>query len=244
MPEQGLRVEALGVAGAPAPNRLTTTFRLAGGVVLDTGAAAHGIAVEDRKSIDRLLLSHAHLDHTMGLPFLLGTGRPTVVGLKQTLDAVRAHLLDGHIWPDLSDLADWHEVTIGDTFEAGPWQVEVGPANHTVPCVSYLFRSNGYAVAVVGDTRYDDSVADWVAQREPDACVTEVSFSDTVGAMARRFGHQTPRDLRKWRSRLGRECRLHVTHLKPSHEERIKAESVALQDPNLNFLRDGDVLNP
>ena len=244
MPEQGLRVEALGVAGAPAPNRLTTTFRLSGGVLVDSGAATHGIPVSEREEISHLLLSHAHLDHTLGLPFLLGKVKPHIMGLKQTLDVVRAHLLDGHIWPDLSDLATWQEVAVGDTFGVGPWEVEVGPANHTVPCVSYLFRANGYSVAIVGDTRYDDSVADWVAERAPDACVTEVSFSDTVGAMARRFGHQTPRDLRRWRSRIGRSCVIHATHLKPDHEDRIHAESEALKDPRLNFPSDGDVLNP
>jgi hypothetical protein len=74
--------------------------------------------------------------------------------------------------------------------------------------------------------------------------VTEVSFSDTVGAMARRFGHQTPRDLRRWRARVGAAMALHVSHLKPSHEERIREECAELGDSRLHFPRDGDVLNP
>ena len=240
---QGLRVEALGVAGAPAPQRLTTTFRLSGGIVVDSGAAPHGIPVAERKEIAHLLLTHAHLDHTLGLPFLLGETRPTVRGLKQTLDAVRSHLLDGHIWPDLSDLATWEEVTPGDAFPLGPWEVEVGPANHTVPCVSYLFRATAYSIAILGDTRYDASVADWVAERSPSACVVEVSYADEVAAMARRFGHQTARDLKRWRSRIGRRCEIHVTHMKPSHEERIAAECAALKDPRLHLPKDGDVLH-
>jgi len=244
VPGQALRVEALGVAGAPAPNRLTTTFRLAGGLLVDTGAATHGVPVEERKDLKWLLLTHAHLDHTLGLPFLLGDAQPHILGLKQTLEAVQSHLLDGHIWPDLSDLATWQEIVVGDTFELGPWEVEVGPANHTVPCVSYLFRGKGYSIAIVGDTRYDKTVADWVAERSPSAVVVEVSYSDSVGAMARRFGHQTPSDLREWRSRVGRRCVLHLSHLKPSHETRVREECAAFNDPRLNIPRDGDVLNP
>jgi len=242
VPGQGLRVEAVGVSGAPAPGRLTTTFRLAGGVLLDSGAATHGIPVAERQAIGHLLLSHAHLDHTLGLPFLLGDARPVVYGLKQTLDVVRDHLLDGHIWPDLSDLATWQEVRIGERFETGPWEVEVGPANHTVPCVSYFFRGGGRAIAIVGDTRFDESLARWVTERAPDLCVVEVSFSDRVAAMARRFGHQTPRDAGLWRRILGPGCQLCLSHLKPGQDDAIRAECAAHRDDHLRILADGDVL--
>src|SRR5262245_63378564 len=117
-------------------------FLLSGGVLVDSGAAAHALALSDRAGLNDLLLTHAHLDHTLGIPFLLGDGaRPRVHGLKQTLDAVKDHLLDGHIWPDLSDLVEWHEVAPGTTLKVDPWEVEVGPANHTVPCVSYFCRT-------------------------------------------------------------------------------------------------------
>jgi glyoxylase-like metal-dependent hydrolase (beta-lactamase superfamily II) len=243
VPKDGARVVALGVAGAPAPGRLTTTFVLDGGVVVDTGAAAHGLSPAERATVSDFLLTHAHLDHTLGIPFLLGEVRPTIHGLRQTLGAVRGHLLDGHIWPDLSDLATWREVAPGERFPLKGWEVEVGPANHTVPCVSYLCRKPGYAVALVGDTRFDDSVARWVADRSPDACVVEVSFPDDVAAMASRFGHQTPRDLRPWRGALGPSCELLVTHMKPQHEALIRAACAALKDPRLRILDDGDVLH-
>jgi ribonuclease BN (tRNA processing enzyme) len=241
--KESARVQALGVAGAPSPGRLTTSYLLSGGVLVDAGAAAHGLAVADRVPVKDLLLSHAHLDHTLGIPFLLGDGaRPRIHGLKQTLDAVRDHLLDGHIWPDLSDLAEWHEVAAGEKLKLKPWEIEVGPANHTVPCVSYLCRAPGYAVAIVGDTRFDESVARWVADRAPDACCIEAAYPDEVAAMANRFGHQTPRDLRQWRAFLGAQCEILVTHLKPQHDAQIRAQCAALKDPKLRILADGEFL--
>lgn len=232
-------MEALGVAGAPAPQRLTTAFRLAGGVLVDTGAAAHGIPVAEREQVEHLLLSHAHLDHSLGLPFLLIDAQPRIYGLASTLGAVRNNLLDGHIWPDLSDRAVWHEIVVGETFTAGPWEVEVGPANHTVPCVTYLFRAGDYSIAIVGDTRYDDTVADWVAERLPVDCVVEVSYGNRVAAMSHRHGHQTPADIARWRRRLGPDCRLLVTHVKPAHAAVVHAECEALEDPALHLLQDG-----
>jgi ribonuclease BN (tRNA processing enzyme) len=237
-------VQALGVAGAPAPGRLTTTFLLSGGILVDSGAAAHALPVAERPSIRHLLLSHAHLDHTLGIPFLLGDNvRPAVHGLKQTLDAVRDHLLDGHIWPDLSDLVTWHEIEQGQKLALDPWEIEVGPANHTVPCVSYLCRAPGYALAIVGDTRFDETVARWVADRAPAACVIEAAFPDEVAAMARRFGHQTPKDLKHWRTWLRAECEILVTHMKQQHETQIRAQCAALKDARLRILADGDVVH-
>lgn len=243
MPKDGARVVALGVAGAPAPGHLTTTFLLEGGVLVDAGAAAHGLGPAERASLSDLLLTHAHLDHTLGVPFLLGEVRPRILGLKQTLDVVRGHLLDGHIWPDLSDLATWQEVAAGERLAVKGWEIEVGPANHTVPCVSYLCRKKGYTLAIVGDTRFDESVARWAADRSPDACVVEVSFPDEVAAMSRRFGHQTPRDLRAWRGAVGPACEILVTHLKPQHEAQIRTACAALKDPRLRILADGDVVH-
>jgi mRNA degradation ribonuclease J1/J2 len=236
---QDLGVEALGVAGAPAPQRLTTAFRLGGGVLVDAGAAAHGIPVGEREQVEHLLLSHAHLDHSLGVPFLLIDAQPRICGLGSTLGAVRNNLLDGHIWPDLSDRAIWHQVEIGETFAAGPWEVEVGPANHTVPCVTYLLRAGDYSVAIVGDTRYDETVADWVAERLPTDCVVEASYPDRVAAMSHRHGHQTPADLARWRRHLGAECRMLVTHVKPAHADEVCAECDALGDPALHILQDG-----
>lgn len=232
------------MSGAPAPDRLTTTFRLTGGVVLDTGAACHGLGVDARGGISNVLLSHAHLDHTLGLPFLLAESEMQVTGLQPTLDAVRESLLDGRIWPDLHERAEWVAIREGDRFEAGPWEVEVGPADHTVPCASYLFRGTKGAVAVVGDTRRNDDTIAAIAAWKPQACVVEVSFPERMAVLAERYGHQTPGDLAPWRAALGPDCRLLITHVKPAHEADVLAEIDALGDPNVHVLRPGDSVFP
>ena len=238
----GLRVEALGVGGAPAPNHLTTTFRVAEGILVDAGAAAHALAPEDRRGIRHLILSHAHLDHTLALPFLLADCEPRIYGLKETLDAVRECLLDGRIWPDLRNRADWKEIRPGQSLHIDEVEVIVGVSNHTVPCLSFGVRRGESTVVVVGDTRVDGEVIAWAAGLDPAACVVEVSYPDELAEVATRFGHQITSDLRAWRSELGDLCRICVTHVKPRHEAAVRAECEALGDPRLELLQDGDVI--
>jgi len=235
-------VVALGTAGAPAPGRLTTTFQLKGGVFIDTGAIVHAIAPQRRDEIKTVFLSHAHLDHTLGLPFLLGRAHLDVYGSAEVLDAVRQSLLDNRIWPDLSRFAEWHEFEQGDTVEVGGWTIVSGPSAHTVPCASFLCRSDQGTLAVVGDTRRTDEVMAWVAAARPDACIVECSFPDAWAESSRRWGHQTPCDLPAWRAALGNECVLCVTHIKPLHESTVRAECEALGDPRLLLLQDGDAV--
>ncbi len=242
VPGSGLCVDALGVAGAPAPGRRTTTVRLDGGILLDTGAAAHVLDSAARKACSHVLLSHSHLDHTLGLPFLLGGPRRTVWGPPETLAAVRESLFDGRIWPDASPYADWREILAGDTFALGPWSVEVGPAHHSVPCVSFLFRAGRRSILIAGDTSPGEELLSWAGDREPTAVVVEASFPNAEIAIAHEWGHQVPADLVAWRAVVGARCALHVTHMKPDHEAAVRAECEALDDPNLHVLQDGDAL--
>jgi ribonuclease BN (tRNA processing enzyme) len=221
---------------------LTTSFRLAEGVLVDAGAAAHAIEPQDRGGIRHLLLSHAHLDHTLGLPFLLADCEPCVYGLRETLDAVRDCLLNGRIWPDLRRRANWKEIRPGQSLHIDDLEVVAGPSNHTVPCLSFAVRAGESTVVLVGDTRVDREVIAWSVARSPTACVVEVSYPDARCEVAERFGHQTARDLAPWRKALGDECRLCVTHIKPTHHDAVRAECEALGDPRLEILRDGDVI--
>jgi len=234
---------ALGVAGAPAPDRLTTTFLLSGGIAVDSGALAHALPMEERRLVTDLLLTHAHLDHTLGVPFLLANQTLHIWGLAETLRVVRENLLDGRIWPDLSTYAVWKPVTPGRSFRVGPYEVEAGLMTHTTDCVGYAFTSDSVSCVVTGDTRLEEEVLAWVAERRPAVCVVECSMPDERAEQARRYGHQTPRDLPAWRRALGNETRLLVTHLKPDLETAVRQQCEALQDPSLALLRDGDVVD-
>lgn len=221
---------------------MTTSFLLSDSTLIDTGAAAHVLPHERRHLVSDILLSHAHLDHTLGLPFLIGRHPITIHGLESTLDAVRRGLLNNELWPDISKHATWNPITEGDEIELGDWTVEVGPANHTIPCVSFFGRNREERVLFAGDTRLDDALLTWATERAPTACIIECSFENALSELAIKWGHQTPNDLRAWRNALGPACRIEVTHIKPLHESVVRAECEALHDENLHILQDGDVI--
>ncbi|MFQ5845470.1 MAG: MBL fold metallo-hydrolase [Planctomycetota bacterium] len=234
------RLHALGVAGAPARGRLTTCFRFADGLVIDTGALMHGLSPTEQGAVQDILLSHSHLDHTLGLPFRLAGGEVRVWGLAETLDAVRGGLLDGRTWPDLSGRATWNEVAEGDAFEVGSYRIRPGPCRHSVPCLSFCVERDGRRVVLVGDTARHDPLIEWTAACRPTSVVVECSFPARRRRDALRTCHQSPEDLHAWRRGLGPDVALYVTHLKPEDEEETRRECEALADPALTVLRDGD----
>lgn len=239
-----MRVEALGVSGAPAPNRLTTCFLVGDNLLIDAGGAAHALPPERWPQIRHILLTHSHLDHVLGLPFLLTAGgRPTVYGLQATLDAVTESLFDGRIWPDLTAYAQWHPLEAGAVLDIDGLSIEVGPATHTVPCLSYALGRASTALTIVGDTRLDDDVLAWAGGLRPGACIVECSFPAGSHATATAFGHQSTRDIPSWREALGPDCAILLTHVKPGHEDAIRGECEALGDGKLRILHDGDEID-
>src|SRR5690606_19357872 len=99
-------------------------------------------------------VSHSHLDHVVSIALLADSvmrlrtqqGRPPirVHALPQTLDALRAHVFNGVIWPDFTRLPNAERpvlelvpFAVGDVLALGRRQVEVLSAAHTVPAVGF-----------------------------------------------------------------------------------------------------------
>ncbi|MEM9703244.1 MAG: MBL fold metallo-hydrolase, partial [Planctomycetota bacterium] len=113
-----MKVEFLGTGGYhPDAHRQTTCVLLPDrGLCFDAGSAfyrvpgrleAYGVTELD------LVLTHAHLDHVVGLTFPLvhiEEGRLTAVrihGRKEKLDAVREHLFSQAIFPVMPRIFEW-----------------------------------------------------------------------------------------------------------------------------------------
>ena len=121
-----MQLHCLGTAGYhPNARRHTSCFFLPeSGIVLDAGSGLFRLAewVEVR-SLD-VLLSHAHLDHTFGLTFLVGMlarrplDRLAVWGEPDKLAAIREHLFHELLFP-VPLPASWNGVVAGESFEAG-----------------------------------------------------------------------------------------------------------------------------
>lgn len=131
-----MQLHCLGTAGYhPNVRRHTSCFFLPeSGIVLDAGSGLFRLAewIRERspqvqspevRSLD-VLLSHAHLDHTFGLTFLVGMlarrpiDRLSVWGEPEKLAAIREHLFHELLFP-VPLPASWNGVIAGESFEAG-----------------------------------------------------------------------------------------------------------------------------
>jgi ribonuclease Z len=191
-----MKLHLLGTAGYhPTSRRHTACLMLPEvGVVLDAGTGMFRVRDLIRTPTLDIFLTHAHLDHVVGLTFLLDTlygkqlDRVTVHGQPEKLAAIDEHLLSEHIFPvklpcEMRPLAD--EVPLSDGGKLRHFALE-----HPGGAVGFRLDWPGHSMAYVTDTvargaesRYLNSV------RGVDLLVHECYFSDEYCELAERTGH-------------------------------------------------------
>ncbi len=172
-------------------------------------------AQEFLKPVRALLVTHSHLDHIGG--FLLKStldvalalaGRPTleIVGLPETVDALRRVALAPPLWADFTAIPPANPALRLSALppdaprEIGGFVVRAIPLSHTIPCAAFLLTADGGASYLhLGDT--GPTTAVWEAARpllragRLRGIAVEVSFPSREEALAARSGHLTPRSL-------------------------------------------------
>jgi ribonuclease BN (tRNA processing enzyme) len=247
-----MQIRVLGCSGSIAAGSRTTAFLLDHDVLIDAGTGVGELTLDELARIDHVLLSHSHLDHVLGVPLLADSvmrkraGRPPirVHALAETIAALRAHILNGTIWPDFTRLpsAD-HPVlefvpfACGDTLElAGDdktRRVEVLSAEHTVPAVGFAVLSAGESTRAAwvytGDTGPNPAL--WQRLRAlqgVDRLVIETAFSDEERQLARISRHLHPGALGAELAQLAGPTDVYITHIKPGDVDAVMTQVHAL----------------
>ena len=139
-----MRLHCLGTAGYhPNAARQTSCYFLPDcGIVLDAGSGMFRLApLLKTKTLD-ILLSHAHLDHVIGLTFLLETlhqhplERLRIWGEAEKLNAVRTHLFNDLLFP-ISLPAEWMAIDDQSEMQIGDARVSWRPQPHPGGSVAY-----------------------------------------------------------------------------------------------------------
>ena len=153
----------------PSAGNDTASYLIDNHTLIDTGWCVRQRLTElqvDQTQIKRLLFTHLHHDHTIGLPgllFALGHGQPqrteplTIygpahAGLAVFIDRAMAFLdiqNRPHVVPDVKII----ELLAGDCFPLEDYVVHVQNTCHGVPTLAYRFDQEGQALATLcGDT--------------------------------------------------------------------------------------------
>ena len=185
----------LGTAGYhPSEHRHTTCAMLPeDGIVIDAGTSM--FRVRDHIVTDTLdiFLTHAHLDHTIGLTFLFDViferplKRITVHAAADKLEALRQHLFTELLFP-VDPPFEMRPIT-GELVQVGSCSVGTFPLPHPGGSLGLRFDWPERAMAYITDTMAAAD-ADYISQlSELDLLVHECFFADGYDEFAEKTGH-------------------------------------------------------
>lgn len=185
----------LGTAGYhPNARRQTTCLMLPeAGIVLDAGTGFFRVREHLQTPTLDILLTHAHLDHVVGLTYLLSTAwqrkldRITVHGEPAKLAAVREHLLATELFPAPLP-CDWQPLPTGSAEISGA-RVTNFPLVHPGGSVGYRLDWPSRSLAYVTDTTAATDAAYVSAICGVDLLVHECNFRDSEREWAVKTGH-------------------------------------------------------
>lgn len=254
-----MKLTVLGCSGGIGGRGVhTTSFLVDQDTLIDCGTGVGELEYEDLLRIDRVFISHSHLDHIALLPLLVDTVAEargcalTVFALPETLDILRAHVFNWLIWPDFSAIPDrrkpflrFQPVGLGEAVPLpGGRKVTLLPAHHTVPASALCLDSGDGKLVYSGDTTHaPDLVAAINALEGLRHFIVETAFSDAQRALALSARHLCPSLLAAFLDDLRVTPEVWISHLKPGMEQQIIAEVQAYNGRlQPRALRSGQVL--
>lgn len=251
-----MKVKALGSSGGRTPDDALTSYLLDDNTLLDVGGACSALDEKRQLAIDRILISHSHLDHIYSLAFLLDTvqarrAKPIeIISISRVLDIIKKDLLNGKIWPDFTaplkkgkkPIAKYRPISAGKPVKIGPYKVEAIPVNHPVPAVGFIIDDGKSTLFYTGDMGPTPGV--WQKIKSPDkkisALLTELSFPNAMESLALLSGHLTPDMLEDGMLEAGiGNTPVYISHMKPQFAKRLVKELNRIPRDNIHVVEDG-----
>ena len=249
-----MKLKVLGSFGSELDSYNMPAFLIDGCLLLDAGTIGRAIKEFERSKIRNILITHSHLDHVKGVPFLADNLymkykglAVTIMSIPPVLQGLKNNLFNNILWPDFTRIPDrknpvlkLKKITPGKQFKVCKHTVIAYGVNHSVPAVGYIIKDvRGKRILYTGDTGPTDSI--WKATDRIDCVIMEVSFPNRMEEFAIRTGHLTPglvaEELQKMEQLPGR---ILINPQKPLYLKQIHREIESLQMKNVTIIRDGD----
>ena len=248
-----MKVKVLGCYGGIAPGQGMTSFLVNDTVALDAGGLSFALSVDRQARVKDVFISHAHLDHTCCLPFLIDNSFASpgfslrIYGVQDVVTALSKHLFNGSLWPDFTSIPDdltpvLKLVTLEPErpVKVGNLRVRAVPVSHSVPTTGFIVDDGDGSLAFSSDTGPTTRFWNVVnATKNLKAVITESSFPTAEEHLAHISGHLTPRLLGEELTKLKQDVPVYVYGAKPRFVSRIKKEITALKRRNVQMFVQG-----
>jgi len=240
-----LKLKVLGAYGSEGQGQRPSAFLVDDRVLLDAGTVGGALTVAEQVEITHALITHAHLDHTVGLAFLTDTlamvapeRHVEVSSIAPVIESLHIHAFNDALWPDFTTIPSGSSPVLGfrsllEEVEArvGELWVTPVPVEHTVPTTGYVVHDGETGFVYSGDTGPTQRL--WRVAREMrglKALIVETAFPDRLDALARVSGHLTPEMLRREIDKMPPDVPIWIFHIKPQLFQET-AEQLARIDP-------------
>lgn len=248
-----MKLKVLGCYGGIAPGQGMTSFLVNDTVALDAGGLSFGLSVDRQAKVKDVFISHAHLDHTCCLPFLIDNSFSSpgfslrIYGVHEVTTALSRHLFNGSLWPDFTSIPDdltpvLKLITLepDKPIKVGKLKIRAVPVSHSVPTTGFIVDDGQGSLAFSSDTGPTQHFWEVVnATRNLRAVITESSFPNGEETLARVSGHLTPAMLGEELSKLKRDVPVYIYGPKPRFISRITRELSLLKRKNLKMFVQG-----
>ncbi len=253
-----MKIQVLGGHGGLAKDFSTTSFLIDDKLLIDAGAVANTLTIEEQIRIDNILISHCHLDHIKDLAFICDNcfglkGKPFNVYTHATVKKIiKEHLLNDIIWPDFTQLPDTtnptmiiNEIPAEKKLELGEYTITPVKVQHAHDAMGFIVEKGKSAILFTLDTGPTERIWE-ISKNIPHlkAIFTEVSFPNSLSKVAEVSDHHTPQSLNKELQKMPKGVPVILTHLKPNYRNNILDELQNLKEDRIRVLeKDGEIFN-
>jgi ribonuclease J len=149
-----------------------------------------GYLEKRHKDIEGIVITHGHLDHIGGLPYLLPRlGFPPIYATPFTVELIRAKLTDF----GMENKVQMHKIDTKSVLRSGDFELQFFAVNHSIPqCVGLYLKTPTAKIVHTGDFKFDNSpvnepVADYAKIARIGEEGVDLLMSDSTNSLKRGY---------------------------------------------------------
>ena len=247
-------IQVLGCYGGESPECRPVSLLLNGTVLLDAGAITSVLPLKEQAKIDHILISHTHLDHIQDIGFLADNifgkrDQPVrIYGTKTSLQYLKEHVLNNHIWPDFTTIPSaeapvlaYEVIQPGKEFKVEDLTIKALKVDHSVPAVGFLVSDGKVSLVYSADTGPTHAIWKEASKlKNLKAVFVEASFPNELRRLAEITGHLTPElALAEIHKISQNDFSTYIMHMKPAFLD-VLAQEFKGHGEKIHLLKQGE----